>query len=402
MISTEQAKSGLKRFSIKQIALTLFATALVLASIAYFIYDSMTAEVSVVIDGEEQSIVTRADTVSELLDEIDLDVSEHDYLSADLDTAIEDQMDIEYKEANEVVVTIDQETDHYYTTENTVEEFLDEQGIDVEEHDDLSVSLNDSITDQMHIAIATSFEVTINDGGEESTKMVTNQTVQDLLNQEGIELGEHDRLNVEPTEKVRDHRSIEIVRVTVDYETVEESVPFETETQSDSSMLRGESEVVQRGQEGKKVQEYEVTKENGEVVSRELVDEEVVENSTNRVVAEGTKAPVQQASAKSGEFEEFTATKYTAFCPSGCTGITATGVDVSDSIYYNGMRIVAVDPEVIPLYSIVEVKTPTETFEAIALDTGGAIKGHKIDILVDSHQEAMRWGYRTVQVRVIE
>ncbi|WP_017185061.1 G5 and 3D domain-containing protein [Alkalibacillus haloalkaliphilus] len=402
MAGTEQAKKGLSRFGFKQIALTLFATILVLASITFFVYDSMRAEVTVVLDDEEQTVVTTADTVDELLDELDVEVGEHDHLSVDVNAELEDGMDITYEQAREVIVTMDQRTEHYYTTENTVEDFLNNKDIELSEYDQMSVSLNDSVHDQMHIAINTAFEVKIVDGGDEETKVVTNQTVQSLLNQEGIDLNEHDKLNVDPSQMVRDQRDIEIVRVSIDYETVEESVPYTTETRDDDSMLQGESEVVQLGEEGKKVQEYEVVKENGEVVSRELVDEEVVEESVNRVVMEGTKEEVQLASSSSGEFQEFTSTKYTANCPSGCTGMTATGVDVSDSIYHNGMRVVAVDPSVIPLYSIVEVKTPNETFTAIALDTGGAIVGNKIDILVDSHSEAMNWGYRTVQVRVIE
>ncbi|GAA0467310.1 ubiquitin-like domain-containing protein [Alkalibacillus silvisoli] len=413
MASSEQAKKGLNRFGFKQIALTLFASILVLASITFFVYDSMRAEVTIVLDEEEQSIVTTADTVDELLDELEIEVGEHDHLSVDVDSEITDGMDITLNQAREVIVTTDEYTDHYYTTENTVKDFFEEQDIDFTEYDQMSVSLEDSIQDQMHIAISTAFEVEIVDGGEETSKIVHNQTVQSLLNQEGIELKEHDKLNVEPSQMVRDQRSIEIIRVSIDYETVEENVPYDTETRDDDSILRGESEVVEPGEEGKIVQEYEVVKENGEVVSRELVDEEVVEESVDRVVAEGTKEEQQQeqqqeqqevqlASSSSGEFKEFTSTKYTANCSSGCTGQTATGVDVTNSIHYDGMRIVAVDPNVIPLYSTVEVKTPNETFTAIALDTGGAIVGNKIDILVDSQSEAMNWGFRTVQVRVID
>ncbi|MDV2583261.1 ubiquitin-like domain-containing protein [Alkalibacillus haloalkaliphilus] len=401
MAGTEQAKKGFSRFGFKQIALTLFATILVLASITFFVYDSMRAEVTVVLDDEEQTVVTTADTVDELLDELDVEVGEHDHLSVDVNADLEDGMDITYEQAREVIVTMDQRTEHYYTTENTVEDFLNNKDIELSEHDQMSVSLNDSVHDQMHIAISSAFEVKIVDGGEEKTKVVTNQTVQSLLNQEGIDLSEHDKLNVEPSQMVRDQRDIEIVRVSIDYETVEESVPYTTETREDDSMLQGENEVVQLGEEGKKVQEYEVVKENGEVVSRELVDEEIVEESVNRVVMEGTKQEVQLASSSSGEFQEFTSTKYTANC-SGCSGVTATGVDVNNTIHHNGMRVIAVDPSVIPLYSIVEVKTPSETFTAIALDTGGAIVGNKIDILVDSRSEAMNWGRRTVQVRVIE
>src|SRR5579875_747558 len=45
------------------------------------------------------------------------------------------------------------------------------------------------------------------------------------------------------------------------------------------------------------------------------------------------------------------ATAYTPFCSEGCTGTTSTGIDVSHSITYQGKRIIASDPSVIPLHS---------------------------------------------------
>ncbi len=75
--------------------------------------------------------------------------------------------------------------------------------------------------------------------------------------------------------------------------------------------------------------------------------------------------------------------------------LTATGHDVTDSIYYNGMRIIAVDPSIIPLGSKVHIQG---VGDAIALDTGGRIKGHIVDLLVDSKQDAIQWGRRHIQV----
>ena len=100
---------------------------------------------------------------------------------------------------------------------------------------------------------------------------------------------------------------------------------------------------------------------------------------------------------------EFEATFYTAFCPTGCTGITATGIDVRNTIYHEGKRVIAVDPNVIPLGSNVKVTLANgDSFEATAQDVGGAIKGNRIDILVASRDEAYRLGRMTAKVEVIE
>ncbi|MEQ6355109.1 3D domain-containing protein [Lysinibacillus sp. M3] len=84
-----------------------------------------------------------------------------------------------------------------------------------------------------------------------------------------------------------------------------------------------------------------------------------------------------------------------------CSGITAVGINVNNTIYYNGYRIIALDPNTIPLWSIVEVKTPNESFKAVVGDTGGRIKGFNADILVDSEARAAQLGRHNIQIRVI-
>lgn len=87
------------------------------------------------------------------------------------------------------------------------------------------------------------------------------------------------------------------------------------------------------------------------------------------------------------------ATHYTAYCDTGCTGVTATGLDVRNTIYNKeGLRVIAVDPNVIPLNKVVTVITPYGTFKAVTGDTGVAIKGNRIDILVDNKTKANKLG----------
>lgn len=89
-------------------------------------------------------------------------------------------------------------------------------------------------------------------------------------------------------------------------------------------------------------------------------------------------------------------------CDSGCTGITTTGVDVRGSVYKDGRRVIAVNPSQIPLGSKVRVKAGGQTFEAVAEDTGGDIGHGRIDILVESTDEAVEFGRQNAEVTVIE
>lgn len=102
-----------------------------------------------------------------------------------------------------------------------------------------------------------------------------------------------------------------------------------------------------------------------------------------------------------GNWMTYQATYYTATC-NGCTGKTAMGINVKNTIYYNGLRVVAVDTRLIPLGTILEIKTHYGTFKAIAGDTGGAIKGRLLDVLVSSVSEARKLGRHNVEVRIVK
>jgi len=82
----------------------------------------------------------------------------------------------------------------------------------------------------------------------------------------------------------------------------------------------------------------------------------------------------------------------------GTNNIVATNFNL-DLTKVKNLPIIATDPEVIPLYSIVEIK---DMGAFISLDVGGAIKGNRIDILFNSKEEAIDFGIQEREVRVIK
>jgi len=99
------------------------------------------------------------------------------------------------------------------------------------------------------------------------------------------------------------------------------------------------------------------------------------------------------------EWEDFTCTGYSANDPQqGTNNIVATTFNL-DLVRVKDLPIVATDPEVIPLYSIVEIK---DMGAYISLDTGGLIRGNRIDILFNSKEEAIDFGVQEREVRVIK
>jgi 3D (Asp-Asp-Asp) domain-containing protein len=97
------------------------------------------------------------------------------------------------------------------------------------------------------------------------------------------------------------------------------------------------------------------------------------------------------------------ATAYTSKCD-GCTGITATGYDVRNTVYKDGYRVVSTDKNVIPMDSLLYIESVNDSFEpfvAISSDVGGAIKGNRIDILVENESKAYGFGVRDIKVTVL-
>ena len=135
-----------------------------------------------------------------------------------------------------------------------------------------------------------------------------------------------------------------------------------------------------------------------------LDGEEVTDKKVEFVASSSIPAsqPVVQAKEKANApaTEEVvkemtvTATAYTAYCE-GCSGTTAYGIDLRAN---PNRKVIAVDPRVIPLGTKVWVEGYGE---AIAGDTGGAIKGNKIDVFIPSQQNAIAWGVKTVKLRVL-
>ncbi|KRE02054.1 peptidoglycan-binding protein [Bacillus sp. Root239] len=109
-----------------------------------------------------------------------------------------------------------------------------------------------------------------------------------------------------------------------------------------------------------------------------------------------TPAPARAQESKSVSKEiTVEATAYTAYC-AGCSGITATGIDLRSN---PNRKVIAVDPRVIPLGSRVYVEGYGE---AIAGDTGGAIKGTRVDLFMASQSSALNWGRKTVKLQILD
>lgn len=72
------------------------------------------------------------------------------------------------------------------------------------------------------------------------------------------------------------------------------------------------------------------------------------------------------------------------------------------SVWTNAMKLVAADPAVLPLGSMISVPGYDGGRVVPVLDKGGAIKGSRLDVLFPTHETARAWGVKRVPVVVWE
>lgn len=361
-----------------------------------FIYETTKKSVTLNIDGDVLEVRTHADTVKEILEDLNIQYRSQDYLSPNIDTIVTDKMEVTFKTAQQVVLNIDGESKKVWTTKDTVAEFLQEQKISVKDQDELNVALDDPIKDGMDIQIYVAFPLVVNDGGTEAEYWTISTTVADFLEQQGITLNELDKVEPGLDEVLSEGSQVTVTRVEKVIDVVEEEIDFAVVSKKDDSMAQGTEKVIQQGKKGKLQKKFEVIMENGVIVSKTLISEEVIEQPTDKIVAKGTK--VEQTvyrGAETGEEFYVTATAYSPYC-NGCSGYTATGLNIKDNPH---MKVIAVDPKIIPLGTKVYVEGYGY---AIAADTGGSIKGYKIDVMFPTTAEAYKWGVRKVKIKILK
>ncbi|MCM3719890.1 G5 and 3D domain-containing protein [Fictibacillus phosphorivorans] len=393
------------RFTRKKLYLSITALIVLAVTTGFVGYETTKAEVTLMLDGKKTEVKTHASTVGELLSEQNIKPNQHDVVKPGLSAKVEDNMQVDYLKAKEIVLTIDGKDKKVWTTAKTVEQFVKEQQLSLKEHDVIKPNLTADIQDQGKIKIESAFPVKLVVGGKAQQVWTTSTTVADLLKQQKVSLGEIDRVSPAKTEKLTGKTQVEVIRVEKVTDVVEEETPFATVNRKDSNLTEGKERVVQDGNNGKLEKRYEVVMENGKEVSRKLVGKKTLTESTDKIVAIGTKAKPQpqpkpvvsrsKATSETGGRElTVTSTAYTANC-SGCSGITASGYNLKAN---PNAKVIAVDPNVIPLGSKVYVEGYGY---AIASDTGGAIKGNKIDVFFSSQSKAEAWGRKTIKIRII-
>ena len=131
------------------------------------------------------------------------------------------------------------------------------------------------------------YNVNITADGETVTVLASG-TVGDALEAADISVGEDDIISVDTDEKLTSDTDVVINRVEFVNETKYRRMKFKTEYVDDDTLPEGETKVITEGKKGRVKVEYLVQTIDGEEVSREIVNKEVVRHSVSEVIANGT------------------------------------------------------------------------------------------------------------------
>lgn len=191
------------------------------------------------------------------------------------------------------------------------------------------------------------------------------------------------------------------------YEIESVGVNYGTKTVYNESKLEGTKTVIQNGSNGKKEYIYQVVCEDDKIISRNF--ERIKETKpVDEIIEVGTKKKVVTTSRGGFRYSHELVMRATAYDLSYEStgknpGDPGYGITASGTKAHPGT--VAVDPRVIPLGTKLYIAStdgsPDYGF-ATAEDTGGAIRGNKIDLFMEDSTDCNIFGIRPVKVYILD
>ena len=197
----------------------------------------------------------------------------------------------------------------------TVREILIANDIPFGADDRVEPGLDTKVNGGETINIYKAHEITIVDGDTTTVRKTTYKKVGDILKELNITLGENDRVTPDLNKEVATVDTIKIVRDGKATEVKKEEIKFETKEEKDDSKYVDEKVTKVEGKNGEKEVTYNVVRENGKEISREVVSEKVLKEATAKVVVVGTKQrPAEQkaSSQATSSSQSYSAQSYSA------------------------------------------------------------------------------------------
>lgn len=265
--------------------------------------------------------------------------------------------------------------------------------------------LTDEMVDEngtKRLTLKKKFGVDISIDGTEYTAYTIDSTVSEILEAEGITLNEYDKVTPSLNEQLTGESQIKITRVVKHVEEELVDISYETIKRTTPELLVGENRVAQQGVNGQAKHTVEITFEDDIETSREIISEEIIKQPQPRVLEAGTGGSVVSRGGEQLRYSkviDVTATAYSVEGYSYKNTVTAIGTKCR-------VGAIAVDPKVIPLGSRVYVTSADGKAwiygTAVCEDTGGKIKGNRIDLYFNTQKECINFGVQKAKIYILQ
>ena len=290
-----------------------------------------------------------------------------------------------------VTVMVDGAAHTVRTHLNSNEGIVRDAGVKLNPNDKV-ISSSSTVQNGTTLTVVRAIPVYVTVNGKTRAVFTTETTAQGVANELGFKAPNYVVVGDENGSVLSGTR-ITIAQVTSrSLSTVDQEVAVEVVRQKDDTMAKGEEEVVQVGQPGLERVQRETLYSNGTVIKTNDVSKVTQRAMVPTIIKEGTREVTtsRNVAGRASRAIVMEASAYLAGDGDGA-GITSGSTAVRG--------IAAVDPDVIPLGTRLFIPGYGE---AIAADTGGAIVGNKIDLVMDSYGEAMDFGRQDVTVYVLD
>lgn len=306
-----------------------------------------------------------------------------------------------------IIVSIDGKEQKITTLSSNYRNALSNNNIIVGTKDKAMPVLDSKVKNGAKISIKRAISVQVTADGKQLTVKSAEDNIQKMLEAEGIGLQDFDKVSPSKNEALKDGLKVSVIRVQTKEIKEAKPIDYATVVKKDDDAEQGAKKTLQEGQPGEKETISKVVYENDKEVSRKVISETIKKQPVQKIVAMGTLGvytPSRGGKVIYKDAIRMRATAYTSnYADTGkepgdaAFGITASGTVAKRN--GDSYSSVAVDPRVIPLGT----KLYIEGYGyAVAEDTGGAIKGNRIDLFLNSSSESENWGVRWVNVYVIK
>lgn len=291
---------------------------------------------------------------------------------------------------SKVVILVDGKTMNVNALALDPKAVLAAAGVYLGPRDESRVTANDPKGDSI-IEVYRAIPVTLTNGSKVNVVWSGKPTVGELAESQGYN-SKSFRTIPEAAARVTPNMTIRILTLSEKVVEKELPVPFPIVQQPDARMEKGMEVVDEYGAPGKKLATGRQLFEDGQEAGFDILNERITEEPKPEVIRVGTRESndPNRGTVRFRKMLVMDASAYTPF-DGGQSGVTASGIPARHGL-------VAVDPRVIPLGTRLYIMGYGP---ALAADTGGAIKGNKIDLCMEDYHEAMRFGRRTVEVYIL-